>query len=101
MKNEKTFNCYEVCDKLGITTYTLGNWYRWESRMLKDGLIEKNCLPIPLRLNNAKGRPRRWTESMIKELKDYKDHLVIGRNGIYGAYSNPNYKKSSKVIESK
>lgn len=106
MKNEKMYSADEICKELNITIYTLGNWYRWEKRLIKEGL-EEPYLPQPIKIEHTKGKPRMWTESMLEKLKEYQKSIITGRNGIYGEFSNPlyketkKYKKSIGVIENK
>lgn len=78
----------EVCSMLGITHFTLENWYRWEKKELKEGNAVGNYLPVPVQLENTKGRPLRWSLSMVNELSEYKKSIVKGRNGRYGKYTN-------------
>lgn len=105
MNETKLYSSDEVCKILGVSSFTLSNWYNWESKQLKEGLVTEKYLPQPVKLEHQKGKPRRWTEAMVEKLKEYKQNIVIGRNGIYGMYSNPNhsetikYKKSEKTVE--
>ncbi len=78
----------EVCQLLGITAFTLQNWYRWEKKEIECKEVTEPYLPVPQKLNNAKGRPLRWSLEMIEELKLYQHQIVKGRNGIYGKYTN-------------
>lgn len=100
MSNEKLYSADEICKELNITIYTLSNWYRYQRKQLKEGLVKEPYLPEPITLPNVKGKPRRWTLSMVKQLKDYKKHIVMGRNGVYGIYSNPLYKETKKYKKS-
>lgn len=79
----------EVCEILGISDYTLDTWYLWETKEIRNKAVEQNYLPIPIKDRSKKGCPRRWTEEMVIELKDYQKGIVRGRNGKYGKYSNP------------
>ena len=104
MTNEKIYRADEICKKLGISSWTLSNWYRYESKQLKSGEITEHYLPIPERIMSEKGKPRVWTAEMLKQLKDYQSKVVVGRLGVYGKYSNPNYfntRKYKKSIEEK
>ena len=96
MKNEKTYNIHEICEYLNISSWTLLHWYDLEKKQLKDGLITEKYLPIPIRQTNVKGRPKLWTQKMADQLKAYQSNIITGRNGIYGAYSNPNHKTTRK-----
>lgn len=102
MSNEKKYRVYELCEALGISFYTLSNWYRYQSKRLEAGEVTEKYLPEPIRLEDIKGKPRIWTETMLEELREYQKNIVTGRNGIYGKYSNPLYyntKKYKKTIE--
>lgn len=100
MVETKMYSANEVCTKLKISSWTLANWYRWERKQIDNGNVEGPYLPEPIRLEHVKGKPRRWTGEMVKELKDYKKNIVTGRNGIYGVYSNPYYKNTQKYKKS-
>lgn len=100
MSNNKNYRAVDVCNELGISIWTLTNWYSWEAKRIKAGLVEKNYLPKPIRLVNEKGKPRVWTEDMLNALREYKNSIVIGRNGVYGIYSNPNHKDTMKYKKS-
>ena len=93
---QEFYTTREVCELLGITNYTLTNWYSWQKKRLNEGLVSEPYLPQPTRLENGKGRPRQWTGKMIKQLQEYQKHIVVGRNGIYGMYSNPFHKETKK-----
>lgn len=96
MVNEKVYSVSELCEELHISNWTLIHWYDLQQLQMKEGLIDKPYLPEPLRLSDQRGKPRRWTESMVEALRQYQKNIVVGRNGIYGAYSNPNHKNTKK-----
>lgn len=96
MVDEKMYSVNEICAELNISIFTLSHWYDLQQAQIKEGLIDKPYLPEPLRLSDQRGKPRRWTESMVEELRKYQSNIVVGRNGIYGAYSNPNHKNTRK-----
>ena len=100
MSEQKLYSADEVCEVLNISSYTLSNWYNWERKRLASGDVEKPYLPEPIRLEHTKGSPRRWTEEMVTDLKKFQKTIVIGRNGIYGVYSNPYYKETKKYKKS-
>lgn len=102
MSKQKEYRVYELCNELGISFYTLSNWYRYQTKQLQEGVITERYLPEPIRLEDIKGKPRVWTEKMVSELREYQKNIVTGRNGVYGKYSNPLYydtKKYKKSIE--
>lgn len=88
MNNETLYSKKTVCEMLEITTFTIENWYRWEQKELQNGEITERYLPIPIKLQNVKGRPLQWTMDMIEILMKYKESIVHGRNGKYGKYTN-------------
>ena len=87
--DECIYSRTEVCQMLDISVHTLDTWYRWQNRLLRDGLVEKEYLPKPERVTNLKGQPSRWSMDMVGELKSFKSSIIRGRKGIYGIYSNP------------
>lgn len=112
MKNEKTtvavkslYNATEVCEALGISHHTLSFWYRLERKQLSEGLITESYLPEPIKMKNLRGKPNMWDTNMLEALKNFKANIVTGRNGINGAYTNPNhfntnkYKKSIETVD--
>lgn len=94
MDMDTMYSAKEVCDKLGISWYTLANWYRWERKEVNKGATP--YLPEPIRDSSMRGRPRFWTSEMFNELKTYKESIVIGRNGEYGEYTNPYHFETKK-----
>lgn len=93
------YNSYEVCEKLAISIYTLKNWYVWENKLLKEGAIKERYLPVPYVDLNKRGKPKCWDDEMLEELKDYRNNIVVGRNGIYGKFSNPFHKQTKKYLK--
>lgn len=83
------YKANEVCDILGITIWTLTNWYQWERISLEDGTITERVLPIPTKVPNVKGKPRMWSEEQLEELKQFQTTIVRGRNGIMAKVTNP------------
>lgn len=105
MSNTQMYRADEICKELNISNWTLMNWYRWEKKLLNSGEVEVPYLPVPERVTCEKGQPRIWTSEQLEQLKDFKKHIIVGRNGSFGKYSNPNhfntkkYKKSIEVID--
>lgn len=105
MNELKKYRANDVCEALNISNHTLRHWYLLERKQIVAGLIKDNYLPQPLIDSTMRGKPRIWTCEMVNELRHYKENIVLGRNGIYGAYSNPNhfstnkYKKSVEVVD--
>lgn len=100
MVNEKLYSATEICEELKISIWTLSNWYTWERKQLADKIVAQRYLPQPVRLNNQKGKPRRWSAEMLEQLRVYQKSIVTGRLGSYGAYSNPYHKETKKYKNS-
>lgn len=96
MVDEKMFNFDEVAAKLKISKYTLRTWYTWESKLLREGSVKEHYLPIPYRATNERGVPKYFTKADIEKLAQFKANMVVGRNGIYGKFSNPNHKEKEE-----
>lgn len=79
----------EVCNILGITIWTLTNWYQWERISLEDGTITERVLPTPTKITNVKGKPRMWSDEQIEELRQFQTAIVRGRNGVMAKVTNP------------
>lgn len=86
----RLYNRYEVAERVGVSTYTISNWYKVEKKMKNDvaGYVSK--LPEPITDNTKCGQPKYWTEAQIKELMMFKKGMVFGRYGIYGKYNRKN-----------
>lgn len=91
----KLYNVEELSKELNVSIYTVRFWYECQSKQLRDGAIDKPYLPEPQRIQ-GKGRPRIWTEEQMNALKKYQEGIVKGRNGIYGAYTNPDHFNTRK-----
>lgn len=87
MEDACIYSKYDVCSMLGISVFTIDNWYRWEKKEIENGRVKEYYLPRPEKLQNVKGRPLRWSPEMVAELRDYQSSIVHGRNGIYGKYT--------------
>lgn len=79
----------EVCRKLGITIWTLTNWYQWERISLEDGSLTERVLPIPEKLEGVKGKPRVWNDDQLDALRYFQSQIVKGRNGVMAKVTNP------------
>ena len=88
MENE-LYSGNDVCRMLGISAFTLDNWYMWEAKEIRNGEVTERYLPIPLKDKRLKGCPRRWTFEMVVQLMEFQGNIVRGRNGKYGKYTNP------------
>lgn len=104
MSTQIEYRAADVCRELNITNYTLTNWYTWEHKRIASGEVTEPYLPEPQRLTEQKGKPRVWTKEQVDQLRDYQSHIVVGRNGIYGEFTNPVHtqtKKYKKEVEEK
>ena len=88
MNEECIYSKRDVCAFLGISTFTLEAWYRWERKEMQSEKVQDYYLPQPVKMKNEKGKPLRWSFAMINLLKDYQAGIIRGRNGIYGKYTN-------------
>lgn len=79
MQNKNLLNAKELCEKLNISSYTLANWYRWENKMIREGLITERYLPTPVIDYSKRGAPRYWDNAMLEQLKEYKNILLLER----------------------
>lgn len=93
MSEQKTYRIDELCKELDVSIHTLQKWYQWEKMGLKDGSVVVPYLPEPQKLLDKRGKPKIWTQEQLKELKEYKSTIVVGRYGKYGKYSNPLHKE--------
>lgn len=93
MDDMNLYDLNQTAEKVGMSPHTITTWYRWEHKDLKYGKVSENYLPVPIKLKGVQGTPRRWTDQMIAQLKVHKRKMSRGRNGIYGEYSNPLYRK--------
>ena len=92
--NECKYNRIKVCEILGISTFILDSWYRWQKCLLNSGEIVKEYLPHPQKKCTLKGQPLMWSEQMIEMLKAYQEKIIHGRNGRYGRFTN---KKARRI----
>lgn len=83
------FKVEEVCKMLGITTWTLTNWYQWERISLEDGTLTERVLPVPIKVKDAKGKPRMWTAEQVTQLKEFQQNIIRGRHGVMAKVTNP------------
>ena len=91
------YSSKQVCEILGISSYTFANWYRWERKEVNKGC--QPYLPEPIRASNERGKPRYWSDEMLDQLKEFQSNIVVGRNGKYGEYSNPYHFETKKYKE--
>ena len=78
----------QVCEMLGISSFTIINWYQWQDKLIKTGEVRDKYLPVPKKMQNVKGRPLMWSLAMINQLRMYQEGIKHGRNGIYGRFTN-------------
>ena len=87
-------NANEVCKQLGITIWTLTNWYQWQRISLKDGTLDEPILPEPIKEEGVKGKPRMWSDEQIEELREFQKQIVRGRNAIMAKVPNPKSRRA-------
>lgn len=78
----------QVCEMLGISVFTIRNWYEWQRKQLNNGDISEAYLPTPKKMKNVQGQPLMWSLEMVEQLRKYQSGIIRGRNGIYGKYTN-------------
>lgn len=88
MVDECIYSKKEVCDFLGISTFTLEAWYRWERKEIQNECVWDYYLPQPLQIQNKRGKSLRWSLAMVEQLQNYQSKIIRGRNGVYGKYTN-------------
>ncbi|MCR5728552.1 MAG: hypothetical protein K6G24_13940 [Lachnospiraceae bacterium] len=86
--DECIYSKNQVCEMLGITFFTIGNWYSWQRKLIEQGEVSEEYLPAPEKRMNEKGRPLMWSFAMIEQLKAYQASIARGRSGIYGRFTN-------------
>ena len=82
----------EVAKELDVSIYTITNWYKWESKLIRTSEIKQRFLPIPTKIRYAKGQPNYWSFEQIEQLREFKDNMIKGRNGMFGKFTNPKHK---------
>lgn len=88
MDDMRVYSKMEVCEMLGISYFTLQNWYNWQKKELSSNPEQREYLPRPIKIEHKRGRPLMWSKEMVEMLRVYQSGMVRGRNGIYGKYTN-------------
>lgn len=86
--DECIYSKNQVCGMLGITFFTIDNWYGWQRKLIEKGEVSEMYLPTPEKRLNEKGRPLMWSMNMIEQLKDYQASIARGRGGVHGRFTN-------------
>lgn len=79
-RKEKLLTATEVCVLVGISVYTLNNWYTFKRLHPRHELSK--LLPKPIQANE-KG-PRYWKRSDVDSIMEFKARRPRGRNGVMG-----------------
>lgn len=87
----------EVAVAVGISIYTLNNWYKWDSIATKE---ERSEMPeLPKFIQEQPRQPRYWESKDIWKLIEFKANVKKGRAGKMGKVSGmyyPEGKRKSK-----
>lgn len=67
----------EVASELGVSIYTINNWYAFK-RLEPDNSLSKL---LPDYIQNSPTSPRYWKKSDLKKFEKFKDNRVLGRYG--------------------
>lgn len=78
---EKLYSIEEVAVTIGVSYRTLCNWYSFKRKYPDDEWSKK--LP-EYQLGGTRKTKRLWKESDLEKLKEFRDTLPRGRNGVLG-----------------
>lgn len=67
----------EVASKVGVSLYTIENWYKFKKIEPEDELAKL----LPEYVQESPTSPRFWKESDIKSIKEFKKKRILGRYG--------------------
>ena len=91
-REEKVLNAFMVCTKLGVSTQTLSNWYRYQ----RSG-VNKGDLPVlPAYHQDNIHAVRLWSLDDVDKLTDFKQKLGRGRGGKMGDWNARYWQKRGK-----
>lgn len=79
----------EVAGKVGVSIYTINNWYLFKKTEPDNELAKI----LPEYIQNGLTSPRYWKKSDIKKLKEFKETRVLGRYGKMGKVTQKYTKK--------
>lgn len=81
----------EVAVRINVSLPTIASWYRW--KRCNPGHEMADLLPDFFRVGPHKAR--RWYESDIEKLIEFKNSIPQGRNGIMGEVTQKYVKKNN------
>ena len=85
MAKDNFLNLTEVAMILGVSVYTINNWYRFKKQNPDNDFAK--MLPEPRQLTPHS--IRLWKESDIKKFVKFQESIPRGRNGIMGDTTQP------------
>lgn len=80
MTEEKKLTVNEVALAVGVSTYTINNWYKWKKINPEDELAKL----LPDFEQDSQYAPRYWKQSDIWSIMKFKENVPKGRNGFLG-----------------
>lgn len=89
-ENEDLLTGAEVCVLVGISIYTLNNWYRFKKTQPKD----KYAKMLPKFVQRSDRQTRYWKREDIPKLIEFKTSIPQGVNGVMGKVTQKYYKKA-------
>ena len=103
-KEEKLYTANEVAFYVGVVVPTLNRWYLFKKENPENELVQ--YIPDYIKLSDNEKAQRYWREGDIFRLMEYKDKIIIGRNGVMGSVTqryqqrrNKNGKKKSRRVK--
>ena len=93
---EKMLRIEEVAMATGVSVKTLNNWYWFKREHPEDKLANL----LPAYEQEGERQTRRWKQSDIWKLLEFKSKIPKGRNGIMGDITQKYYRKRKKEHES-
>ena len=94
-QNEKLLRVEEVAISLGVSVKTINNWY-WFRRENPDHKLAKL---LPDFIQEGERQTRKWKQSDIWKLLEFKSKIPTGRNGVMGSVTQRYYHKKTKEKE--
>ena len=79
------YSADETAKMVGISIYTLNNWYKWNKDT--DYVKPENLPELPTYMQEKERAPRYWTKEAINVLIDFKSKLPHGRAGVMGDFN--------------
>lgn len=81
----------EVCVLVGISIYTLNNWYKFKKADPKN----KYAKMLPKFIQKTDRQTRYWKRDDIPNLIDFKNSIPKGVTGVMGKTTQKYYKKEA------